>query len=653
MPAAANETREERIEAQLKALPAKPGVYLFRGPKDAVLYVGKAKSLRSRVRSYFRAGDARLGLDQMVERVERIEVIVTSTEPEALHLEQNLIRRHRPPFNVRLRDDKSYPYIAVTVEDEYPRVMFTRERHRRGVVYFGPYANAKKVRETLDVLNRAFPYRPCEGPQPGRHSGIPCLDYHIERCLAPCVGYVSREDYRAIVDGVIEFLSGETRPILRQLEAKMKAAAEAQRFEEAARNRNRLNSVRHLAERQAADKRAIGTIDVLGIATADDRAAVQVFPLRGGRLVDRHSFHLENTAGQDLATLIEAFCLEYYGSAPAVPPEIVIPAAAGENKALEQFLTELRGSRVEVRPARRGEKRRLQELATQNAELALEQDAAEGERRRLRRVEALEELREALNLESLPLRIECFDISNIQDTAPVGSMVVFQDAQPKKAHYRKFGIRRTGGPGRLRDDGGGRGAALRPRPGDRGGRLRRVVRRRAEPRRHRRRQGPALGRAGRDEGVRPAARGGHRAREAGGGGVPARAVRARCGSIRARRGSSCSSGSATRRTGSRSASTGNGAPRRRTSRSSTRCRASARPASGRCSSTSARPSGCSRRRRRSSRACPASPRRPAAPCTRRCTGRAEARASRRARRPGTARARPSGTRAGRCPASPP
>jgi excinuclease ABC subunit C len=445
MSATSNETREERLEAQLKGLPAKPGVYLFRGPKDEVLYVGKAKSLRSRVRSYFRAGDARLGLDQMVVRVERIEVIVTSTEPEALHLEQNLIRRHRPPFNVRLRDDKSYPYIAVTVEDEYPRVMFTRERHRRGVVYFGPYANAKKVRETLDVLNRAFPYRPCEGPQPGRHSGIPCLDFHIERCLAPCVGYVSKEDYRAIIDGVIEFLGGETRPILRQLEAKMKAAAEAQRFEEAARNRNRLNSVRHLAERQASDKRAIGTIDVLGIAATGDRAAVQVFPLRGGRLVDRHSFHLENTAGQDLATLVEAFCLEYYGSAPAVPPEIVIPAAAGDNEALEEFLSELRGSRVEVRPARRGEKRRLQELATQNAELALEQDAVEGERRRLRRVEALEELREALNLESLPLRIECFDISNIQDTAPVGSMVVFQDAQPKKAHYRKFGIRRTGG----------------------------------------------------------------------------------------------------------------------------------------------------------------------------------------------------------------
>jgi excinuclease ABC subunit C len=442
--ATAVESRSERIEAQLRSLPAKPGVYLFRGTGDAVLYVGKAKSLRPRVRSYFRGGDARRGIEQLADRVERIEVIVTQTETEALHLEQNLIRRHRPPFNVRLRDDKSYPYIAVTVEDEYPRVMFTRERHRRGVVYFGPYANAKKVRETLDVLNRVFPYRPCEGPRPGRHSGIPCLDYHIERCLAPCVGYVSPEAYRAIIEGVIEFLSGETGPIIRELEGKMQAAAEAQRFEEAARYRNRLFSVRHLAERQAADKRAIGTIDVIGIATNSDRAAVQVFPLRGGRLVDRHSFHLENVAGQDVPTLLEAFCLEYYGSAPAVPPEIVVPAGA-ESDALAGFLSELRGSTVEVRPARRGEKRRLQELATQNAELALAQDTAESERKRIRRVEALEELREGLNLESLPVRIECFDISNIQEQAPVGSMVVFQDAMPKKAHYRKFGIRREGG----------------------------------------------------------------------------------------------------------------------------------------------------------------------------------------------------------------
>ena len=433
---------EDRVKEQLKTLPAKPGVYLFRDAAGEVLYVGKAKTLRPRVRSYFQAGqDGRAQIHLLPGRVAAIEVIVTGSEVEALHLEQNLVKRHRPPFNVRLRDDKSFPYIAVTVEDEYPRVMFTRERHRRGVVYFGPYANAKKVRETLDVLNRVFPYRPCEGPQPGRHSGIPCLDYHIERCQAPCVGYVSKEGYGRIIDGVIEFLSGETRPILRELERKMKDAAEGERFEEAARYRNRLFAVRHLAERQAADKRAVGTIDVIGIAVEGDRAAVQVFPLRDGRLIDRYGFHLENAAGQEVSALLEAFCVEYYGSSPSVPPQIVVPREAGETAALEEFLSERRGSRVEVRAPVRGEKRRLQELATENARVALESDALVAETRRLRRVEALEELREALNLESLPLRIECYDVSNIQGEAVVGSMVVFQDAVAKKAHYRKFGVR--------------------------------------------------------------------------------------------------------------------------------------------------------------------------------------------------------------------
>ena len=291
----------EHVQRQLKGLPAKPGVYLFRDGKGEVLYVGKAKSLRPRVRSYFqRTPDTRAQIAQLPARVEDVEVIVTGTEAEALHLEQNLVKRHRPPFNIRLRDDKSFPYIAVTVEDDYPRVMFTRERHRRGVWYFGPYANAKKVRETLDVLNRVFQFRPCEGPKPGRHSGIPCLDYHIERCRAPCVGYVSKEEYRAIIDGVVEFLSGESAPILAELDDRMRGAAREERFEEAARYRNRLKSVQHLAERQAADRRSVGTVDVIGIAAEGDRAAVQIFPLRGGKLVDRHSFHLENVAGQDL-----------------------------------------------------------------------------------------------------------------------------------------------------------------------------------------------------------------------------------------------------------------------------------------------------------------------------------------------------------------
>ena len=436
----------ERIADQLKGLPTKPGVYLFRDEQGQILYVGKAKSLRPRVRSYFQArGRDRPTISQLPERVQDVEVIVTSTEVEALHLEQNLVKRHRPPFNVRLRDDKSFPYIAVTVEDEFPRVMFTRERHRRGVVYFGPYANAKKVRETLDVLNRVFRFRPCEGPKPGRHSGIPCLDYHIDRCHAPCVAYISAADYAQIIDGVVEFLSGDTEPIQRDLERRMREAAEEERFEEAARYRNRLFSIQHLAERQAADRRDVGDVDVLGLALESDRGVVQIFPLRGGKMIDRYSFHVENVEEQDVTAVLEAFCVEYYGATPSVPPLIVVPPEAGDLSALEQVLTERRGSRVEVRRALRGEKRRLAELAAENARHALASDKAAAATRRARRVEALEELREALNLESLPLRIECFDISTIQGTETVGSLVVFQDAAPKKAHYRKFAVRSLDG----------------------------------------------------------------------------------------------------------------------------------------------------------------------------------------------------------------
>jgi excinuclease ABC subunit C len=438
---------EDRIESQLKRLSTGPGVYIFRDARAEVLYVGKAKSLRPRVRSYFQAGssDTRQGIKHMASRVEMIETIVTSSEVEALHLEQNLVKRHRPPFNVRLRDDKSFPYIAVTVEDDYPRVMFTRERHRRGVVYFGPYANAKKVRETLDVLNRVFRYRPCEGPQPGRHSGIPCLDFHIERCHAPCVGYISKEDYGELIEQVIEFLSGDDRPIRRRLEEQMREAAAEERFEDAARYRNRLRAIERLSERQAVERKSIGTIDVIGVAVSAERAAVQVFPLREGRMVDRYAFHLENAAGEEVGEVLEQFCLEYYGSSRSIPPQILVPRDAGDTAALEEFLSERRGSRVEVRAPERGEKRRVQELAQQNAKLALESETFVAESKRVRRIEALEELRETLNLEALPIRIECFDISNIQGQEVVGSMVVFEDAVAKKAHYRKFAVRSVDG----------------------------------------------------------------------------------------------------------------------------------------------------------------------------------------------------------------
>jgi excinuclease ABC subunit C len=437
----------EQIEAQLKRIPAASGVYLFRDTAGEVLYVGKAKTLRPRVRSYFQAGssDTRQGIRAMANRVETIETIVTSSEVEALHLEQNLVKRHRPPFNVRLRDDKSFPYIAVTIEDDYPRVMFTRERHRRGVWYFGPFANAKKVRETLDVLNRVFRYRPCEGPQPGRHSGIPCLDYHIERCHAPCVGYIFFDDTATAEIHAALDTPADHGPLPIRLEQEMREAAAEERFEDAARYRNRLHAIERLSERQAVEWPAAGSFDVIGIAVSPERAAVQVFPLREGRMVDRYSFHLENAAGEELDEVLEQFCLEYYGVAPSIPQQIVVPRGAGDTAALEEFLTERRGSRVEVRAPERGEKRRLQELAQQNAELALDSETFVAETKRARRLESLEELRETLNLESLPIRIECFDISNIQGQEIVGSMVVFEDGMAKKAHYRKFGVEGTDG----------------------------------------------------------------------------------------------------------------------------------------------------------------------------------------------------------------
>jgi excinuclease ABC subunit C len=432
----------ENLEEKLAALPRRSGVYLFRDERGDVLYVGKAKSLRSRVRSYFqRADGARPASGQLAGRIADVEVIVTRTEAEALHLEQNLVKRHRPPFNIRLRDDKSFPYIAVTLSDEYPRVMFTRERHRRGTVYFGPYANAKKVRQTLDVLNRVFKFRPCEGPRPGRHSGIPCLDYHIDRCFAPCIAAISQEAYGEIIDGVVEFLSGDTDPIQRELEERMQEAAAEERFEEAARYRNRLFSIRHLAERQAADKRAVGTVDVIGLAIEGDRAAVQVFPLRDGKMIDRYAFHLENVVEQEELAVLEAFVVEYYGSSPSIPPEVLVPVGAADTTAIADFLSERRGSRVEVRSPARGEKRKLVELAVENARLEVEADAEHRERERRRRVHALEELREALNLESLPVRIECFDVSNIQGESIVASMVVFVDGRSRNAHYRTFAIR--------------------------------------------------------------------------------------------------------------------------------------------------------------------------------------------------------------------
>ncbi len=441
-------TGVEVIREAARELPDAPGVYMYRDADGELLYVGKAKSLRKRVASYARAERANLErrTADMVLRVATVETVVARSELEALLLEQNLVKTHRPQFNVRLRDDKSYPYIAVTLRDRFPRVMFTRERHRRGVRYFGPYPSASKVRETLDTLNRVFPFRPCEGPEPGRRSGVPCLDHHIGRCGAPCVGLVTEVQYGLLIDQVVEFLEGRTAPVRRRLQQEMRDAAAGQRYEDAARARNRLAAVATLEERQLVDKPGIGDVDVLGVAREGDLAVVQLFPLRGGRLGERFSFTLENAAGATLDDLVEAFVAERYDSAGAsVPPLIALDGALDDREALEALLTERRGSRVEIRWAQRGEKRRLVELAQRNAELSLRQELV-GERGRSRRLGALEELREALNLEALPTRIECYDISNTMGTATMASMVVFEHGMPKKSDYRIFGIERDGGP---------------------------------------------------------------------------------------------------------------------------------------------------------------------------------------------------------------
>jgi excinuclease ABC subunit C len=436
------ETREDRLTAQRRALPDQPGVYLFRDERGRVIYVGKAKSVRKRVASHFSNPSTQVGRE-LLPMIDRIESIVTATEAEALLAEQNFIKQYQPRFNIRLRDDKSYPYIAISLDEDFPRVYFTRERHRRDRAYFGPYSSAKRVRETLDLLGKAFMFRSCEGAEPGRRSGSPCLDYYIKRCEAPCVGYVSKEDYRAGIDGVIDFLSGRYRAIERVLTMRMQDAADEQRYEDAARERNRLKAVRSLLERQRVANESVGTVDAVAVAVGEGEANAQVFQVRDGVLSDRQSFYLDVEGEESVADVAEAFILQYYGSAMMVPPQVVVQRDVGDRPALAEALSSRRGSKVELRAAERGDKRRILELAERNAKLALDQEKLRTERRRQQRVESLDALQEALGMDTIPLRIECYDISNLMGTHQVASMVVFEGGAPKKSDYRRFRIRDT------------------------------------------------------------------------------------------------------------------------------------------------------------------------------------------------------------------
>ncbi|MGH2945685.1 MAG: excinuclease ABC subunit UvrC [Solirubrobacteraceae bacterium] len=455
---AALQDRASRLAEQRRSLPDQPGVYLFRDARGRVIYVGKAKSLRKRVASHF-SNPALYGTRAVTEEVDNVEALVVATEAEALLTEQTFIKQYKPRFNIRLRDDKSYPYIAISLDEDFPRVYFTRERHKRERAYFGPYSSAKRVRGTLDLIGKIFQLRSCEGPEPGRHSGSPCLDYYIKRCGAPCVGYVSKEEYRRGIDGVMAFLSGRFKQIERDLERRMHWHSGQQDYEAAALERNRLQAVRALLERQRVANEGAGSYDAVAVAAEGTEANAQVFQVRDGVLSDRQSFYLDNQGEQSLAIVAEEFILQYYASALSIPSLLVVQGAMEEGSELEilrEILAERRGGPVEMRAAERGGKRRILDLAERNARLALDQEKLKAERRRQQRVEALDGLQRALGLDVLPVRIECFDISHLGGTHTTASMVVFEGGAPKKSDYRRFNIREVD-PG---DDYGAMGEVL-------------------------------------------------------------------------------------------------------------------------------------------------------------------------------------------------
>jgi len=431
-------------------IPDAPGSYQFKDADGRVIYVGKAKSLRSRLSNYFQSPSSLPPRTaQMVATAETVEWIQVRNDVEALMLEYSLIQRHKPRFNVRLRDDKSYPFLAVTLDDEWPRPMVMRGVRRKGVRYFGPYGHAYAIRETLDLLLRTFPVRTCSDNKFAHHQrqGRPCLLYHIEKCSGPCVGEIDKASYDVLVGELLEFLDGETDTIVKRLETEMRAASDALEFERAARMRDRLTSVRKAIERQQMVADRNEDLDVIGLADDDLEAAVQVFFVRKGRVVGRKGFVLDKaedlTASQLVSKILEGL---YYEDHPLGPPkQVLVPSEPDDPDLYERWLAECRGSNVTIRVPQRGDKRALQDTVTQNAK-------EEFVRHRLRRssdhnsrARALNELQDHLGLPLAPLRIECYDMSHIQGSDYVGSMVVMEDALPKKSDYRRFKIKEVPG----------------------------------------------------------------------------------------------------------------------------------------------------------------------------------------------------------------
>ena len=435
------------IEEELKKLPDQPGVYIMHDSRDAIIYIGKAVSLRKRVHQFFQPShDEGIKKAQMVKQIARFEYIVTDSELEALVLECNLIKEHRPKYNTMLRDDKTYPYIRVTLGEDFPRVLFSRQQKKDKSRYFGPYTSAGAVKDTIELVNKIYQLRTCNRNLP-RDTGKdrPCLNYHIHQCTAPCQGYITKEAYRERVDAVVEFLNGNYAPVLKSLEEKMNTASAKLEFEKAIEYRELLNSVRQIAQKQKITHTDGEDKDIIALAADDRDAVVQVFFIRDGKLIGRDHFYVKIGTEDTKAQILTTFIKQFYSGTPFIPREIMLPQEIEEQEVLADWLGEKRGSKVYIRVPQKGMKEKLVELAQKNAKMVLAQDREKIKREEGRTIGALKEIEQLLDMKGLN-RVEAYDISNTSGFESVGSMIVYEKGKPKRSDYRKFKLRTVSGP---------------------------------------------------------------------------------------------------------------------------------------------------------------------------------------------------------------
>ncbi len=435
------------FDEELKKLPSKPGVYIMHDEKDAIIYVGKAVNLHNRVRSYFRKIVGRgPQIDKMVTQIVRFEYIITDSELEALVLENNLIKEYSPRYNTMLKDDKTYPYIKVTVGEAYPRVLFSREMKKDRSRYFGPFTSAAAVKDTIDLMNKLYMLRTCNKSLP-KETGKdrPCLNFHIKQCMAPCQGFVSQEEYREQVAQALDFLNGNFSPILKELEGKMQEASENMEFEEAMKYRDLFNSVRQVAQKQKITDSDGEDKDIIALALDENDAVVQVFFIRDGKLIGREHFYMTHVSGNERGQVLLDFVKQFYAGTPFIPKELMLQEEIEDIEVLEKWLSARKGSRVYIRVPKKGTKERLVELAAKNAALVLSQDKEKIKREEGRTIGAVKEIAALIGIEGIS-RMEAYDISNISGFANVGSMVVYEKGKPKRSDYRKFKIKTVSGP---------------------------------------------------------------------------------------------------------------------------------------------------------------------------------------------------------------